>query len=254
MALISIDWRDDRAVLTLDRPKVNALNMALVTELRAALREVGEARQARGLIIMGQPGYFSAGLDLFELGSYDYEQIYAFWSEFMGLAGDLVRFRKPVVAAMSGHSPAGGTVMAIACDHRIQVEGEQYRLGLNELAVGIPISDTIFDLYSFWLGRRQAYQAIMSGSLFSPEEALQMGLVDALHTPNQLLDAAEARLRGMLRTSDEVLQGAKILMRSKLVAAFDRDASADLEARSRHWVSDAFQARLRGFLEQLKKA
>ena len=170
----------------------------------------------------------------------------------MGMMIDLATYEKPLIAAISGHSPAGGTVIAVTCDYRFMVHGEKYRVGLNEVAVGIKITDSIFQLYQFWLGRRQAYQALLEGHLFSPDEALEIGLVDHLvDMEEELLPEAELKLQQILKTSDDILVDTKKIMRRQLLNEINIDMSDTIEARVDYWMSDESQANLKAFVTKL---
>jgi enoyl-CoA hydratase/carnithine racemase len=98
--------------LRLSRPPVNALNPELVRRLRKAVEDA-DADGARGIVLSGRPGMFSAGLDVPELLQLDRTQLVAFWQDFFGLCAALAASPIPVVAAIGGHSPAGGAVLSI---------------------------------------------------------------------------------------------------------------------------------------------
>ncbi len=248
---IRIDQRKDVAIVTIDRGKVNALNHDLVKEIRTSFSELEKNEDIRGVIITGKPHYFSAGLDLIELYDYDLGQIKAFWEDFFGMMVDLIKFSKPTIAAITGHSPAGGAVIALTCDHRFMAEGDHYLIGLNEVAVGILINETITELYSFWLGRRVAYQALLEGKLFSPAEAKSIGLVDRVVPGEDLLQLAIAKLRSLLSAGDYILTGTKRILRSDLMERIDIDFSEDLEARAKYWMSPRSRATIGKMVEKL---
>src|SRR5690606_32452196 len=107
------------------------------------------------------------GLDLITLFEYDEAKIHEFWESFIALIYDLAAFPKPSIAAITGHSPAGGCVLALCCDHRVMAEGD-YIIGLNEVPVGIIVPQCIFELYSFWLGSARASKFLLEGKLLAP--------------------------------------------------------------------------------------
>lgn len=251
MEFVKITRKNDYAIVSLDRGKVNALNHQMVSEIREAISHLKNDDDVRGAIITGKPHYFSAGLDLIELYQYDRQKIKEFWIDFMGMMIDLAAYEKPLIAAISGHSPAGGTVIALTCDYRFMVHGEKYRVGLNEVAVGIKITDSIFRLYQFWLGRRQAYQALLQGHLFSPDEAWEIGLVDQLVDIEELLPEAELKLHEILKASDHILTDTKKIMRRQLLDEINVDMSETIEARVDYWMSDESQANLKAFVLKL---
>src|SRR5690606_4415621 len=128
-----------------------------------------------------------------ELYNYSEDEVRQFWLDFIGLVKCFVSFSKPAVAAITGHSPAGGCVLAICCDYRVMAKGD-FVIGLNELPVGIIVPQPIFELYSFWIGQGMAYRNLMEGKLMTPEEALSCGLVDEVVVAQSLVGTAERQL------------------------------------------------------------
>ena len=114
--------------IRLDRPPVNALNPELVSGLAEALEQAG--REAGGVILSGREGMFSAGLDVPELLALDRSAMGEFWGAFAGLLETIARMPVPTVAAITGHSPAGGAVMSLFCDYRVMSRGP-WKIGLN---------------------------------------------------------------------------------------------------------------------------
>src|SRR5690606_5372216 len=123
--------------LRLARPPVNALDPVLVADLRAAV-ERAESAGVRALVLSGGPRVFSGGLDVPALLALDRPAMEAFLADLLELLRALATSPVPVIAAVTGHSPAGGAVLAIQCDYRVMAEGD-FRIGLNEVAVGLPL-------------------------------------------------------------------------------------------------------------------
>ncbi len=145
MNTFKLSVRDKIAYLTLDRGSSNAINAEMVHELTDMLQNLEKDDQVGGLILTGKEGFFSAGLDLIELYNYNEAEIKQFWNDFLAMVSVFVGFKKPMISAISGHSPAGGCVMAICSDYRIMAEGK-YIIGLNEVPVGIIVPDSIFHI------------------------------------------------------------------------------------------------------------
>lgn len=181
LSLDTINASLDEGIFTakLHRGKVNAINIEMVSELLTVIEYVGSQEKIEALVLTGHPGIFTAGLDLKSLLLMDQDGIENFWRSFHQLILNLVNLDKPVVTAISGHSPAGGCVLAICSDFRFMADGN-YLIGLNELAVGIPVPALIYELMAVWVGRRYAYQNLMTSKMLSPAEALDQGLVDAV--------------------------------------------------------------------------
>src|SRR5690606_3428918 len=142
----------------------------------------------------GKENFFSAGLDLITLFDYNVDQIREFWNLFLEATSLLASFPKPIAAAISGHSPAGGCVFALCCDYRIMAEGN-FVIGLNEIPVGLIVPESIFQLYAFWIGRRNAYQNLLEGKLLTPNEAKAQGLVDDVVPANMLFNTATKKIK-----------------------------------------------------------
>src|SRR5580700_2364764 len=174
--------------LQLNRPPVNALNFDLVAALRQAV-EAAPHNGVRALILSGASGKFSAGLDIPQLLGLDRTAIAALWRELYALLKALATSPIPIAAAITGHAPAGGTVLPLFCDRRIMAEGD-FKLGLNEVQVGIPLPPVIVAALRRVVGPRHAESLGVSGALISPAEALTVGLVDELAPPGQVIERA----------------------------------------------------------------
>ena len=124
---------DDGAIreLRLDRPPVNALTPELLAALRDAL-EAAPAAGARALVVSGRPGMFSAGLDVPCLLGLDRAGIEGLMANLFAALRALAFSPVPSVAAVTGHSPAGGAVLALMCDRRVMAAGDaesRFRIG-----------------------------------------------------------------------------------------------------------------------------
>jgi len=108
--------------LRLNRPPANALTSELLTQLRDEVSNA-PSRGARALMLSGAPGMFSAGLDIPALLQLNRDQIAGLWKKLYHTLGALACSSIPICAAVTGHAPAGGTVLAIFCDWRERSPG-----------------------------------------------------------------------------------------------------------------------------------
>lgn len=251
MNTISTSVKDRLAIITLNRGKSNSLNREMVTELTDMLHNIEQDDNIGGAIITGRESFFSAGLDLIELYHYNEEEAKSFWYLFLDFVAKITAFKKPLVAAINGHSPAGGCVIALACDARVMAEG-RYIIGLNEVPVGIIVPNSIFSLYSFWLGKANAYKNLLEGKLFSPDEALTVGLVDELVKSESILTAAERKVRKYMSFEANTWQQSKLNLRKEVIDATSDDQSEDLELMLKQWWSPATRAILKSLIDGLK--
>lgn len=252
MNTINVTIKDRLAIITLNRGKSNSLNKEMVTELKDMLHNIETDVNIGGVLITGKEHFFSAGLDLIELYEYNEEEAKDFWYLFLSFVAKITSFKKPIVAAINGHSPAGGCVIALACDTRVMAEGK-YIIGLNEVPVGIIVPNSIFNLYQFWLGKANAAKSLLEGKLFNPEEALAIGLVDEVAKPESILTAAERRVRKYMTFEANTWQQSKLNIRKELIASVSSDQTADLEIMLKQWWSPSTRAILKTIIGSLQK-
>ncbi len=252
MNTIAVTIKDKVAIITLNRGKSNSLNREMVTELNDVLESIENDPNIGGVIVTGRENFFSAGLDLIELYHYNEEEVKSFWHLFLKFTAKLTAFKKPLVAAINGHSPAGGCVIALGCDARVMAEGK-YIIGLNEVPVGIIVPHSIFALYGFWLGKANAYRNLLEGKLFSPEEALAVGLVDELVKPESILTAAERKVRKYMAFEANTWQQSKINVRRELIEVMNADQTVDLDIMLKQWWSQPTRAILKSLIDGLQK-
>jgi enoyl-CoA hydratase/carnithine racemase len=239
------------ALIGLNRGRSNAINAELLDELKVIIKSIESDDAIAGIILHGKEGFFSAGLDLIELYDYSEVEIRVFWEFFLSFVQAFAAFKKPSIAAIGGHSPAGGCVLALCCDYRIMAEGE-FIIGLNEVPVGIIVPDAIFHLYSFWLGQAKAYHYLLEGKLLSPQQALSVGLIDELVSPSALRSRAEKQLHKYIQLEANTWQQSKLNMRKELISKMSMDASATLDVMLQQWWSPSTRSILNTIIENLK--
>jgi len=103
MNTLQVSINNRLAVITLDRGRSNPINLEMVKELTACIKELEADKTVGGLIITGKPGFFSSGIDLIEAYDYNEEQVKEFWVSFLGLPGALAALKKPLVADAPGY-------------------------------------------------------------------------------------------------------------------------------------------------------
>ena len=249
MNTLDVNYKDEYAIVQMNRGKVNAINFEMVQELRDIFHSLGENSKVKGVILTGKPHYFSAGLDLIELFQYDKEQIRDFFTSFGALYLELVQFKKPFISAITGHSPAGGCVLAVTSDNRYMAEGDRYVIGLNEVAVNIQISQNLTEIYAFWMGEGLASRYILEGKLLSGKEAVVAGLVDELVPLENVIERAEKQMKLYMRADQEILINTKSKLRKHLLNMLDLEAENSLKEASELWWKPEIRAKMKGYVE-----
>ena len=238
--------------LRLARPPVNALDPALCNDLAAALA-AALANGAGGIVLSGGPKVFSAGLDvpyLLSLGDDQAALLHA-WTAFFDAARALLESPVPVVAAMAGHAPAGGCVLALCCDYRIMAEGP-YRIGLNETQVGLVAPEGIQALLARVVGPHRAERLLVAGAMPDAAEALRIGLVDELTGIDDVATRARVWLEELLQLPRKPMQETRRIARRDAVAAL-RPERIDLPRFVGAWMEPDTQAGLRAMLARIGK-
>lgn len=238
--------------IRLARPPVNALNPELCDGIIAALQQA-IAGGAQGIVLAGGQKVFSAGLDvphLLSLGE-DHAALTDAWTRFFRAAQALAESPVPVVAAMAGHAPAGGCVLALCCDYRVMAEGP-FRIGLNETQVGLVAPDGIQALMARVVGPHRAERLLVAGAMVESAEALRIGLVDELAAIDAVETRARLWLEDLLQLPREPMLATRRIARRDILGALAPER-IDLPSFVGRWTHPDTQAGLRAMLARIGK-
>jgi enoyl-CoA hydratase/carnithine racemase len=242
----------DVVEIRLNRPPVNALNPDLVKALSAAIDEHTLAG-ARALVLSGRTGLFSAGLDVPELLNLDEAGMRAFWQDLFGLLEQIAASPIPIVTALTGHSPAGGTVIALYADYRVQAAGD-FKLGLNEVQVGLVVPPVIHKALVRLIGPYRAERHLVAGEMIPATQALAVGLVDQIVAPDRVIDTAVAWCHQHLALPKQAMTATRSLCRADLIETFQGTGALDVDGFVRGWFSEETQATMHALVERLKSS
>jgi enoyl-CoA hydratase len=241
--MLSTDVRDDVAVLRIEHGRVGALDVELLNALTEAV-----AASDGAVVITGSGSSFSAGVDLRQIldggRSYTEELLVALSRTFRAVFGH----PRPTVAAVNGHAIAGGCVLALACDLRLMSGG---RIGLTELAVGVPFPTTALEIVRHALGSRTG-QVLLGAQTEDRERALALGMVDELTEPGELLSRAVALAAELAARSPESYRLAKVQLHRAANAAIEANAADDTAVLA-GWTSDDTRSRIEAALAALSR-
>jgi enoyl-CoA hydratase/carnithine racemase len=238
--------------LRLARAPVNALDPQLCGDLVDAIA-AAVASDAGGLVLAGGPKVFSAGLDvphLLTLGD-DRAALSAAWGGFFQAAQALAECPVPVVAAIAGHAPAGGCVLALCCDYRVMASGP-YRIGLNETQVGLVAPEGIQQLMRRVVGAYRAERLLVAGELVDADTALAMGLVDELTDIDHVTTRAIAWLQPLLQLPRKPMLQTRAIARADLIDAL-QPQRIRLDSFLDAWTDPDTQAGLHALVARLGK-
>ena len=248
--MLDIIAHDNVRELRLARPPVNALDPSLVRALREAV-ESAPSDGVCGLVLSGAPGLFSAGLDVPALLNLDRDAFRIFWNDFFGLCAALARSPIPIVAAITGHAPAGGAVLAIMCDYRVMARGA-FKIGLNEVQVGLSVPECIQAALRRLVGSFRAERMMVAGAMLESEQAQAIGLVDELVDTDFVVPRALAWLGDLLKFPPQAMGETRRLARADLAAVFANPDTLPIEAFLDGWFAAEAQTVLRALVARLK--
>jgi len=250
MNMIGVETRDQVAIVRLDRPVTNAINLQLVGELAETLEGVKQDSDVHSLVLgSSNDKFFSIGFDIPQLFDLTREDFRSFYEAFNRMCLDLYTLPKPTVAAITGHAIAGGCILALCCDYRFIAQGRKL-MGLNEIKLGVPVPYVADCVLRHLVGVRNGRDIMDSGEFYGPEELVRMGVVDQAWPLEQVLPQAveKAGLLGALP------QEAFAMIKRNRVEMVEAQVLARLEERERffveRWYSDEARERLREAMEK----
>lgn len=248
--MLDLIRHDDILELRLARPPVNALDAGLIRALREAI-EAAPREGARGIILSGRSGLFSGGLDVPSLLQLDRAGMAQVWRDLFGTCAALARSPIPSVAAVTGHSPAGGAVLAIFCDYRVMARGT-YRIGLNETQVGLVVPEPIQRGLRRLVGAFRAERLMVAGAMVDSEEALRLGFVDELVDVDHVTARAQLWLKELLALPPRAMGETRRIARADLADSFAGIESFNVDEYVDGWFSEESQRVLGELVAKLR--
>jgi len=202
---ILLDVKDETALITLNRPeRLNALSYELIDRLMAALDAIEVDKSVRAIILTGAgERAFSAGADIHEF-SQDVSRganvaVRNFVRRGQAMTARLEAFKKPVIAAINGLAFGGGCEITEAV--HLAVASEFATFAKPEINLGMPPTFGGTQRLPRLVGRKRALEHLLTGDAFSPQQALDIGLVNAVVPHDDLLPAARQLAGRIIRHS-----------------------------------------------------
>lgn len=221
---------DVLGVVRIDDGKANAYSPDVLAAIEEALADVEGDDALRALVLAGRDGMFSGGFDLSIMRRGDRSTM-----ELVNQGGALVRrlygTPKPVVAACTGHAVAAGAFVLLGSHHRVGASGD-FRIGLIETQLGMPLPDWSVELARERLTPRHLQQATVGARVYDPPGAVEAGYLDRVVESDDVLDAARAEagrlaaLDGKAYATNAAKLRSDTVGRMEDVLARDREAAA----------------------------
>ena len=238
--------------ITLNRPdKRNAISYELIDDVTAALRQAAQS-SAKVLILTGAGSAFSAGMDLENLKGLlgrTPEQNLEDSRTMAGLFRALYDFPKPTIAAVNGAAIAGGTGLATLCDFTLAVP--EARFGYTEVRIGF-VPGIVSSYLIANVGEKRARDLLLTGRLFSAEEAYRFGLVTEIVSPDQLMPRALQLAAQLMENSPASLETTKRLLSIYTKEQLDRQLVSAIRENAAVRQTPDFKEGITSFLEKRK--
>lgn len=235
------EWVDDVALVRLEGGRANAMNERFLDGVERLFAEV-EASPARAVVLTGYERFFSAGLDLPSLLPLARPAMERFISRFGETMIRVFSFPRPVVAAVNGHAIAGGCVLALQADYRLMSAGE-HRIGLNEAQLGIGLPPVVVETLRAQMPVASLIAIALEGTLFLPEEAREIGLIDEVVPPQTLEPWALSRARELAAVPAAAWAQIKLALRRPALEAV-RSGAEDTARWIDTWFSEPARTRI----------
>ncbi|XP_017060985.1 enoyl-CoA delta isomerase 1, mitochondrial isoform X1 [Drosophila ficusphila] len=252
LTTIEVDDKSGIATLSMNLPPVNTLTMDLMHDLIDSINQI-ESNKSRGLILTSSNDkVFSAGLDLNELLNPEVDRLRLFWTRFQDLWLALHLCGIPTAAAINGHAPAAGCVLATACEYRVMLPN--LFIGIHATRFSFVISKWMMNSYQSVLPRRIVERALNQGKLFPTQEALDVGLIDEVSCSKEEALAKCATFIGTFEKANPLARTlTKRMCREPDVRDLLNDRAGDLKECVDYVTTPLFQEGLCAHLEGLKK-
>ena len=205
---------------------------------------------------------FSAGLDLTEMYNPDLDRLKAFWKSFQNLYFSLYGSRLATIAAIQGHAPAAGCMLCLSCDYRIMAASpggdgadpkKAATIGLNESKFGIVAPPWLAQQMVDTVGRRQAELSLSLGTLYTAEQALEIGLVDAVVPKDAVQSKAVEEAAQWAAMVPQARVASKQLIRKQRIDALRSKQQEDIDYFVDFITQEKVQKNLGTYLEMLLK-
>ncbi|MFC0628558.1 enoyl-CoA hydratase/isomerase family protein [Kribbella deserti] len=187
---VNLTVADGVGTIRLDRPKMNALNVQVQEEIRAAAVEAATNDDVRAVVIWGGEKVFAAGADIKEMADMSYADMVKRSGPLQSSLSAVASIPKPTVAAITGYALGGGCELALCADYRIAADDA--KLGQPEILLGIIPGAGGTQRLSRLIGPSKAKDLIYTGRFVDAAESLQLGLVDKVVPAAEVYDAAVA--------------------------------------------------------------
>ncbi|MGJ7417530.1 enoyl-CoA hydratase/isomerase family protein [Streptomyces cinereoruber] len=245
---VNLEVAEGVGTIRLDRPPMNALDVATQDRLRELAQEATDRDDVRAVVLYGGEKVFAAGADIKEMQVMDHVAMVKRSRALQDAFTAVARVPKPVVAAITGYALGGGCELALCADYRIAADNA--KLGQPEILLGLIPGAGGTQRLSRLVGPSKAKDLIFTGRMVKADEALSLGLVDRVVPAAEVYEQAHA-------WAAKLAQGPAVALRAAK-EAIDQGLETDIDtglAIERTWFAGLFATEdrergMRSFVEE----
>jgi enoyl-CoA hydratase/carnithine racemase len=253
MKTVRLERQQGLLVVRLEKSRGNAIDPALVEDLRESIGEAARDDGVRGVLLASaHPRLFCPGLDLVTLSAMDRGGLQVFMTRFVDMVRELYALPKPMVAAIAGHAVAGGCILALTADWRVLAAGAS--IGLNEVKIGLPLPWSVALILRAAVTPAALGRVALLGRNLADQDAVDAGMVDELAPASGVEAAGLARLAEFAEKDPRAVAVTKAYLRSSVLGEMKTREAEELPVFLDAWFSPDTQERIGTIIESLGRS
>jgi enoyl-CoA hydratase/carnithine racemase len=239
------------AYIKLNKPKLNLYDREFISQLNDAVDEVRFSDDIKLVIMMSElEKVFSAGADIHMLKASEPNFKSSFCLGAQETLSKIERTPKIFLAVLHGHTVGGGLELALAADIRFASDSPNVQIGLPEVKLGVLPGTGGTQRLSRLIGKSRALDLMITGRLLSPQEALELGIVNYIYPPEQLTQKVEEYARELLQGATRAIGLIKQAVVQGTEVHLDAGFFMERELQNRLFVTQDAQEGLSSFIEK----
>jgi len=249
---ITLSRHERVLTISLNRPPTNPLNGEFGQELYQAFSQAAQMEEITVVVITSAlEKAFIAGADIKEMASQSDEAAENFSKLLQGANNLLSGMKKIVIAAINGHALGGGCELALACDYRLMTSGKAF-IGLPEAGLGIIPGAGGTQRLPRLIGVHKAMDILLRGRTMSPQEALEIGLVDLLIEPEHFMEEVMKFANGLANGAGKALGYIKAAVHEGIDLPMDQALAVERKYSAENKTTHDAKEGLLAFVEKRK--
>ena len=246
-----VEQKEKIGYIKFNRPEVlNAVNIETVLEVEKVMHEFNDNKDILVIIITGEGKAFIAGSDISRLAQMDALEAREYSQVGQRVLSFIENMEKPVIAAVNGFALGSGCEIAMACD--IRIASEKAKFGQPEVKLGIIPGHAGSQRLPRLVGVGKAKELIFTGDVIDAAEALRIGLVNKVTTPESLMEEAENLAKKIIAVGPTAVRVAKTVINRGLDTNLTTATSYEMEAFSMLFSTDEAKEGMKAFMEKRK--